>query len=400
MVPTWIGPWVDLGAFSDTVFAHNISLDLKIAVEVSLNSRGKTYDGLYSNPQPVSFEFHIRSSKGDPVGYIRLIRITDIPSDEHVTIQYQPAPSPKFKLEYLRSTHERSLDKQEPDRGYPLADLAHIIEKAYSKRSPLLSGRKAALRRIASYMRSNAFFTAFTEGTQRVSSGRAAPQRWFLRTNPDELLPSSVRKIFNGVFPAMVESVDRSDMSHGAKRTSWEPRRELNRILKELDIATNISASHLTPYHSEIKIRDNKTKIVSNLIDVGYGTSQVVPVITACLSNRRGPLFIEQPEIHLHPKAQGTIAELLCETSLRRQVLVETHSEHMINRARIRVAKGLLDHKNVMILYVDRNSTGSQVRIIPLEKNGDFGATWPEGFFDERYEDTMKLLQLKSQEEH
>jgi hypothetical protein len=399
LVPTWIGPWVDLGAFSDTVFAHNTSLNLKIAVEVSLDSRGKTYDRLYSNPQSVNFEFHIRASKDDPVGNIRLIRITDVPSNEHVTIQYRPTLSPKFKLEYLRSTHERSPDKQELGMGYPLADMVHVIEKAYSKRSRLLSGRKAALRRIASYMRSNDFFAAFNEGTQRVSSGRAAPQRWFLRTNPDELLPSSVRKIFNGVFPAMVESVDRSDISHGAKRTSREPMRELNRILKELDIATNISTSHLTPYHSVIKIRDNKTKIVSNLIDVGYGASQVVPVITACLSNRAGPLFIEQPEIHLHPKAQGTIAELLCETSLQRQVLVETHSEHMINRARIRVAQGLLDHKNVMILYVDRNSKGSQVHRIPLEKNGDFGATWPEGFFDERYEDTMKLLQLKSQEE-
>ena len=400
LVPTWIGPWVDLGVFSDTVFAHNTSLTLKIAVEVSLDSRGKTYDRLYSNPQSVNFEFHIRSTKDDPVGNIRLIRITDVPSDEHVTIQYQPTPSPKFKLEYLRSTHKRSPDKLELGAGYPLADMVHVIEKAYSKRNQLLSGRKVALRRIASYMRSNDFFAAFTEGTQRVSSGRAAPQRWFLRTNPDELLPSSVRKIFNGVFPAMVESVDRSDMSHGAKRTSQEPRRKLNRILKELDIATNISASHLTPYHSEIKIRDNKTKIVSNLIDVGYGASQVVPVITACLSDRVGPLFIEQPEIHLHPKAQGTIAELLCETSLRRQVLVETHSEHMINRARIRVAKGLLDPKSVVILYVDRDAKGSQVHTIPLEKNGDFGATWPEGFFDERYEDTMKLLQLKSQEEH
>ena len=79
-------------------------------------------------------------------------------------------------------------------------------------------------------------------------------------------------------------------------------------------------------------------------------------------------------------------------------MLVETHSEHMINRARIRVAKGLLDPKDVMILYVDRSLKGSQVHTIPLDKNGDFGAAWPEGFFDERYEDTMKLLQLKSEE--
>jgi predicted ATPase len=141
------------------------------------------------------------------------------------------------------------------------------------------------------------------------------------------------------------------------------------------------------------------TSVISNLIDVGFGASQIIPVITACASNRLGPLFIEQPEIHLHPKAQGTVAELLCHTSLRRQVLVETHSVHMINRARLQIARGLLDHRNVIIVYVDRTSRGSRVSTIPLKENGDFEADWPGGFFDERYEDTMRLLQLKSKGE-
>jgi predicted ATPase len=399
LVPKWIGPLVDLGTFRDTVFGHNDSLNLRIAIEVSLDSSGKTYDLLHSSRHPVKFEFHIRSSKDDPVGNIRLIGITDSLSNERVVIRFQPTPSPKFKLKYLRRTHEIPLDKKLTGTGYPLADMTHVIEKAYDKRSILISKRKAALRRVASYMRSHDFFTAFTEGTQRVSSGRAAPQRWFLRTNPDELLPNSLRKIFNGVYPAMVESIDRSDMSRGSKQLSREHRKELNRILKELNIATNISASHLSPYHSTIEIRDSETKVESNLMDVGYGASQIIPVITACLSNRAGPLFVEQPEIHLHPKAQGTIAELLCETSLKRQVLVETHSVHMINRARLRVARGLLDPKNVTIIFVNRDSSGSQMQIIPIKENGDFGAEWPGGFFDERYEDTMALLQLKSQGE-
>ena len=399
LVPKWIGPLVDLGTFEDTVFRHNTSLTISIAVEVSLDLSSGSYDVLHSSRQPIKFEFHIRSSKDDPVGNIRLIRITDSFSNEQVTISFQPTPSPKLKLEYLRRKVEQALDKKISGTGYPLADMVHVIEKAYDKRSTLLSRRKAALRRIASYMRSNDFFTEFTEGTQRVSSGRAAPQRWFLRTTPDELSPNAIRKIFNGVYPAMVEAVDRRDVSRQSKHIPHRRRSELDKILKELNIATDISASHLTPYHSVINIKDNVTKVKSNLIDVGYGASQVIPVITACLSNRSGPIFIEQPEIHLHPKAQGTVAELLCETSRKRQVLVETHSVHMINRARLRVAQGLLNHKNVMILFVDRNARGSRVQTIPLTENGDFGASWPGGFFDERYEDTMALLRLKSQGE-
>jgi hypothetical protein len=399
LVPEWIGPLVDLGTFKDTVFRHNTSLTISITVEVSLDLSSKKYDLLRSSRHPVKFQFQVRESQDDPVGKISLVRITDSTSNEHMTIRFQSGPPPKFKLEYLGKVHKEPFDEDTYGRGYPLADMIHIIEKAVDKRKVSSSGNKTAWRRILSYMRSSDIFKAFTEGTQRVSSGRAAPQRWFLRTTPDELLPNSVRKIFNGVYPAMVETVDRSDVSRQAKKIPRRRRSELDRILEELNIATDISASHLTPYHSVINIIDNKTKVKSNLIDVGYGASQVIPVITACLSNRGGPLFIEQPEIHLHPKAQGTIAELLCETSLKRQVLVETHSVHMINRARLRVAEGFLDPNNVMILFVNRDSGGSQVQPIPLKKNGDFGEEWPGGFFDERYDDTMALLQLKNQGE-
>jgi predicted ATPase len=107
-------------------------------------------------------------------------------------------------------------------------------------------------------------------------------------------------------------------------------------------------------------------------------------------------LFVEQPEIHLHPKAQATVADLLFETSHARQVVVETHSVRFINRARIRVASGEVPAEHLMILYVDRTSNGSHITPIPVMSNGEFGATWPNGFFDERYEDTMALLKLRS----
>jgi predicted ATPase len=68
----------------------------------------------------------------------------------------------------------------------------------------------------------------------------------------------------------------------------------------------------------------------------------------------------------------------------------------MIYRALLQIARGLLDHKNVVIVYVDRTPQGSRVSTIPLTKSGDFAEDWPGGFFDERYEDTMDLLRLKT----
>ena len=140
------------------------------------------------------------------------------------------------------------------------------------------------------------------------------------------------------------------------------------------------------------------TGVISNLIDVGYGASQVIPILRAILSPSRGPLFVEQPEIHLHPGAQGAIAEILCEVSRDRQVIIETHSVHMINRARILVAEGKMDPSNVTINFISRSKEGSAVHSIPLLGNGDFATEWPSGygFFDERYQDTMRLLSLKN----
>lgn len=400
LVPKWVGPLVDLGNYNDTVFGHSTSLAISITVEISLDSSSGNPKLLDESRYPVKFEFHIRSSPNNLLGYIASIRVIDSLSNEQMILHFQLGARPKLKLEYLGLIRELPLDSQLSDIGYAFA--AHEIEQTIKNRGASMRGRKAAWRRLISYLRSDAYydyFREFTEGTQRVSSGRAAPRRWFLQTVPDELLPNSLRKIFDGVYPAMVEAVDINGISRNSRQTPSKPRSELKKILKQLDIATNIFASHPSHYHSTINIKDNMTKITSNLIDVGYGASQVIPVITACTSNRVGPLFVEQPEIHLHPKAQGTIAELLCDTSLRRQVVVETHSVHMINRARLLIAKGILDHKKVIINYVSRTAKGSQVDTIPIKENGDFEADWPEGFFDERYEETMALLQLKSKGE-
>jgi predicted ATPase len=107
---------------------------------------------------------------------------------------------------------------------------------------------------------------------------------------------------------------------------------------------------------------------------------------------------VEQPEIHLHPQAQGALAEMLCEVSCSRQVVVETHSVHVLNRARILVAEGKMDSAHVMINFIGRSKAGSVVHPIQLLDNGDFGTEWPSGygFFDERYQDTMRLLSLKN----
>jgi predicted ATPase len=98
-------------------------------------------------------------------------------------------------------------------------------------------------------------------------------------------------------------------------------------------------------------------------------------------------MVIEQPEVHLHPRLQSAVGDLLIDTvtSGRAQVLVETHSEHLVLRLLRRVREGLLDPAALAVLYVEQDDAGAAfVRRLEVDADGDLVDGWPGGFFDER----------------
>ena len=140
------------------------------------------------------------------------------------------------------------------------------------------------------------------------------------------------------------------------------------------------------------------------LADVGFGINQLLPVIVEGLSSpmpgtipfRRSLneiLCVEQPEIHLHPRLQAEIADLMIETCLGergKQWIVETHSELLIRRIQTRIRQGKLDPSIVSVIYVDpQKSGGSKIEMLRLDEDGEFIDDWPSGFFEESYDEIM-----------
>lgn len=132
--------------------------------------------------------------------------------------------------------------------------------------------------------------------------------------------------------------------------------------------------------------------------EVGAGVSQVVPVIVAALVGKRGRLVvIEQPELHVHPGLQVGLGDLFIESSAERQLLIETHSEHIILRLlrRIRethdgdLPEGAPAFKpdKLSVLYVAQAEEGTTVRRLHVDETGEFVDRWPRGFFEERTEE-------------
>lgn len=124
--------------------------------------------------------------------------------------------------------------------------------------------------------------------------------------------------------------------------------------------------------------------------NVGFGISYSLPVIVACLMSEPGDLLIvENPEAHIHPQGQTAIASLLARTARSGvQVIIETHSDHIMNGVRLAVKDKLLLPGDVAFHYVEPGA--EPIKSPSLDENGrlDF---WPEGFFDE-YENIFAKL--------
>lgn len=125
-------------------------------------------------------------------------------------------------------------------------------------------------------------------------------------------------------------------------------------------------------------------------IHVGFGLTQILPIIVAALSANKGDmLLIENPEVHLHPAGQVLMGKFLADVAIAGiQVLVETHSDHVLNGIRRSVKDELLSPEQVAIhFFRPRSKDMPQVLSPQLDKLGNIDS-WPDGFFDQFDKDT------------
>jgi predicted ATPase len=120
-------------------------------------------------------------------------------------------------------------------------------------------------------------------------------------------------------------------------------------------------------------------------IHVGFGLTQVLPIIVAALSASSGDiLLIENPEVHLHPAGQALMGQFLGDVARAGvQVIVETHSDHILNGIRRSVKAGRLKPEQVAVhFFRPRSSAAAQVLSPQLDVSGGIDS-WPDGFFDQ-----------------
>ncbi len=185
--------------------------------------------------------------------------------------------------------------------------------------------------------------------------------------------------------------------------------------LKDLGIIHSFSVSPVAEGRKEyeVLVRTHEGASEVKIADVGFGVSQVLPaLVQAFYCPPNSVVWMEQPEIHLHPQVQAELADVFISAIKAReeregrvrnvQVIVESHSEHFLNRLQRRIAEGELTPEDVAIYFCQRK--GATVDLEPLQVNlfGDI-TNWPDNFFGDEMAEltarTLAAMQRREQEE-
>jgi predicted ATPase len=155
-----------------------------------------------------------------------------------------------------------------------------------------------------------------------------------------------------------------------------------------------VGSDHVVGDLVAVILTDLRSGVEVSPADVGFGISQILPIVVEALARQRSVICVEQPEIHLHPALQSQLADLLIESTAEEgranQFLVETHSEHLVLRMQRRIREGSLSADRVKVIYVDQVEGGtSRCSLLRLDKHGDFLDEWPHGFFEERLDEIL-----------
>jgi len=145
-------------------------------------------------------------------------------------------------------------------------------------------------------------------------------------------------------------------------------------------------------YETTVKIGD----VTSALVDVGFGISQVLPVVTALFFvPEESIVLVEQPELHLHPSAQAHLADLFLHVAEMRklQLIVESHSEHLLRRLQRRIAEpehAFAAPENIKMYFCQPGKNGSTIQPVEVDEYGQI-RNWPENFFGDITGDLEKM---------
>ena len=199
-------------------------------------------------------------------------------------------------------------------------------------------------------------------------------------------------------IPALLASRKKKLVKHEKKKITIEEK--VAYWLKELGLIDSFRVAAIAEnrqyYEVRVKRSPNSSEVL--ITDVGFGVSQILPVLVLCYYAPEGStIILEQPEIHLHPSVQSGLADVFIDVIQNRkiQIILESHSEHLLHRLQRRIAekKDGLTNRDISLYFCDMTPEGSS-KLTTLEMD-DFGniINWPENFFSDEMGDLFAMTE-------
>jgi predicted ATPase len=366
----------DFGSYRDMVHGHHAATPIKLGLTLSNPRRGSKAEFGFDS----EFKYDARTRE------VRL-KTTEIrAANKHLLTVSSSRNSGVRVQSYL----SRRISEGEHE-GLRMFNFLPRFAPELIRRSGKEGGQPLAPKRASGVSSVDQVFSAFDavsstlRGVEYLAAMRRPPDRTYVNTGVRSRTIGS-----DGSNWPQLLALGSSSRKLDQDMTQW---------LSDAGIARSLEVNWLSDRHFEVVVKNPTSGETANIADVGQGTNQVVPVVVGGLSLKPGQLYIvEEPEIHLHPRAQAQLGDLFSLLHQRGvQCLLETHSEYLILRLQQLVASGRIRPSDIVFHYVEATESGKEVRSIYIDDRAVIPTTvLPEGFFPQRMSEARSLVAARS----
>lgn len=385
---------VDLGTYADAIHNHDLSKDLEVVLEWTLGAPLDIVDSLSVFAEKVDrvrFEVNIRADERErpQVEFMQYTALNGNAEVLRVSMVGHKADT-KFDL----SAHGYNLIRR-PGRAWPLPEPVRFYGfpdevRAYYQNPAFTSDLVLAMEQML-----GSFFY--------VGPLRESPKRLYLWSGE---VPDHVGVRGDRAVEAILGAGDRK-FNFGPRQRTKPLSALVAERLQAMGLISSFEVKSLGEHRKEyeVLVRTARRLPQVKLTDVGFGVSQVLPVIVECFYvPARSIVFFEQPEIHLHPRVQSELADVFIDALRARedgherqcQFIVESHSEHFLRRLQRLIAEEKIPAEDTALYFVTSRGDGASVQPLEVDMFGNIH-NWPDDFFGDDMGDLVARTEAQAE---
>ncbi|MBM4146668.1 MAG: DUF3696 domain-containing protein [Nitrospira sp.] len=387
---------VELGTFKDIIYNHTRESALKFGLEWALKKELKIADpehkGKYIfEDTSLGFQSEIEENgagrmsvnnlKYTFAGYEFRMKRKAKAKNEYKLFTERSAEAEALGFQFKRMVG-RVWDLPAPVKCYGFPDQV----KAYYQNAEFLSDFQLAFEELFSHV-------------YYLGPLREYPKRQYTWAGAQ---PADMGRAGEKVIDAILASRERKEkISRGKGRQAFTLEEYVADWLQRLNLIYSFKVEAITPESNLYRVKVKKTKNSAEVLitDVGFGVSQILPVLTICYYVPEGStILLEQPEIHLHPNVQAGLADVFIDAIKNRkvQIILESHSEHLLRRLQRRIAEEDISNEQTALYFCEMRDGTSSLKHLPLNLWGEI-TNWPEGFFGDDFGEIAAMARAKAE---